>query len=68
MSKSKRYKSNLLPSLYSQLTEEEQADVKNSMISYNTMYADKPFYEPSQFYQMIYKRTSAIQFTQGVKT
>lgn len=58
--KEKRNKSGLLPSLYSQLTEEEKKAVSGAMIAYNNLYSDRPFFEAEQFYQQIYRNMKRL--------
>lgn len=52
----KRSKSGLLPQLFSRLSPDEKQQVEAAMNSYNTIYADHPYYEPEQFYQVIFRR------------
>ena len=58
-----RNKSGLLPALYSQLTNDEKADVKANMTIYNATSLDKPYFEPEQFYQQVYKGVTKINFS-----
>lgn len=62
--KEKRNKSGFIPALYSQLTEEEKQPVLSSMAAYNSLYGDKPYFEPEQYYQQIYKQ--ALRLYGGV--
>lgn len=59
--KEKRNKSGLLPQLFANLTETEKQEVKASMVAYNNIYGDQPYYEPEQYYQQIYKKSKLIK-------
>lgn len=61
--KIKRNKSELLPQLYASLSDEEKTKVKYSMVAYNNIYSDQAFYEPEEYYQIIYRQ--AKQLTEG---
>jgi len=49
----RRNKSGLKPSLYSDLSLEDQNEIKALMIEYNGSCLDPPFLEPSQFYHAV---------------